>query len=38
VEACLPGIRLFAEDGLLLLQHGRYSIEEAVRFVSEPSL
>jgi len=38
VDDCLPGTELFAENGLQLLLSGRRSIEEAVRFVSRPSL
>jgi len=38
VGDCLSGTELFAEDGLQLLRKCRRSIEEAVRFVSLPSL
>jgi len=38
VDTCLPGLGLFTDDGLQLLQNGRLSIEEALRFVSGPSL
>lgn len=38
VDQCLPGTGLFAEDGLQLLLSGRRSIEEAIEFVSRPSL
>jgi tRNA pseudouridine55 synthase len=38
VDDCLTGTELFAENGLQLLLSGRRSIEEAVRFVSRPSL
>lgn len=38
VDTCVPGIRLFTEEGLQLLQSGRFSIEEALRLVSRPSL
>jgi tRNA pseudouridine55 synthase len=38
VDDCLAGTELFADNGLSLLLSGRRSIEEAVRFVSRPSL
>jgi len=38
VDDCLTGTELFAENGLQLLLSGRRSIEDAVRFVSRPSL
>lgn len=38
VDDCLSGTDLFGENGLHLLHNSRRSIEEAVRFVSSPSL
>lgn len=38
VEACLPGSQLFEDEALTLLQNSRFSIEEAIRRVSGPSL
>ncbi len=38
VDDCLSGTDLFLEDGLQLLHKGRRSIEEAVRYVSSPSV
>ena len=38
VDACLPGSQLFEGEALALLQNSRFSIEEAIRRVSGPSL